>query len=244
MFDLLDAEEFRYGPSTGLVVQAYLRDSPAQLERVIEWASASPRRPPPTIRLVKGAYWDHEVAEARQHGWQAPVFTDKAECDRNFEALTVRLLAARPHVRVAIGSHNLRSLAHAIALNRIEGLTTAIWSSRSYAVSATSWRGRWRRRAFAFASTARSGSSSRAWPTSSAACSRTPRTSRSSRRRPPACRSTSFWRRHDPGAGAGHSGAVRQRADPGAAPRLRSARTPWRRRSWRSMRPCRWRCRS
>jgi RHH-type proline utilization regulon transcriptional repressor/proline dehydrogenase/delta 1-pyrroline-5-carboxylate dehydrogenase len=103
------------------VLQAYLRDSPAQLERVVEWAAASPRRPAPTIRLVKGAYWDHEVAEARQHGWQAPVFTDKAECDRNFEALTARLLEARPDVRVAIGSHNLRSLAHAIALNRVGG---------------------------------------------------------------------------------------------------------------------------
>ena len=121
MFRLLDDQEFRDGPSAGLVLQAYLRDSPAQLERVVEWASASPRRPAPTIRLVKGAYWDHEVAEARQHGWQAPVFTDKAECDRNFEALTARLLDARPDVRVAIGSHNLRSLAHAIALNRIGG---------------------------------------------------------------------------------------------------------------------------
>jgi proline dehydrogenase len=121
MFDLLDDEEFRDGPSTGLVLQAYLRDSPAQLERMIAWAAASPRRPPPTIRLVKGAYWDHEVADARQHGWDAPVFTDKAACDRNFEALTVRLLDARPHVRVAVGSHNVRSLAHAIALNRISG---------------------------------------------------------------------------------------------------------------------------
>ena len=29
----------------------------------------TPRTPPLTIRLVKGAYWDHEVVEARQHGW-------------------------------------------------------------------------------------------------------------------------------------------------------------------------------
>jgi RHH-type proline utilization regulon transcriptional repressor/proline dehydrogenase/delta 1-pyrroline-5-carboxylate dehydrogenase len=72
-----------------------------------------------TVRLVKGAYWDHEVAEARQHGWGVPVFTDKAECDRNFEALTRRLLDARPLVRVAIASHNLRSIAHAIAWNRL-----------------------------------------------------------------------------------------------------------------------------
>jgi RHH-type proline utilization regulon transcriptional repressor/proline dehydrogenase/delta 1-pyrroline-5-carboxylate dehydrogenase len=73
------------------------------------------------VRLVKGAYWDHEVAEARQHGWGVPVFTDKAECDRNFETLTRRLLDARPLVRVAIASHNLRSIAHAMAWNRLRG---------------------------------------------------------------------------------------------------------------------------
>lgn len=121
VFDLLDSPEFRDGPSAGLVLQAYLRDSPGQLDRILEWAASSPRTSPVIVRLVKGAYWDHEVAEARQHGWDVPVFTDKAECDRNFEALTRRLLAARPGVRVAIGSHNVRSLAHAIALNRLAG---------------------------------------------------------------------------------------------------------------------------
>jgi RHH-type proline utilization regulon transcriptional repressor/proline dehydrogenase/delta 1-pyrroline-5-carboxylate dehydrogenase len=45
------------------------------------------------------------------------VFEVKAECDRNFETLTRRLLDARPAVRVAIASHNLRSVAHAIAYN-------------------------------------------------------------------------------------------------------------------------------
>ena len=51
----------------------------------------------------------------------AGVRVDKAECDRNFEALTRRLLDARPLVRVAIASHNLRSVAHAIAYNRFAG---------------------------------------------------------------------------------------------------------------------------
>jgi len=50
-----------------------------------------------------------------------PVFEDKHECDRNFEALTRGLLAARPSLRVAIASHNLRSVAHAIAVNRVSG---------------------------------------------------------------------------------------------------------------------------
>jgi proline dehydrogenase len=118
---LLDEPEFRDGPSAGLVVQAYLRESPAIVERVLAWAARSERRPPLTVRLVKGAYWDHEVAEAGQHGWAAPVFTDKATSDRTFEALTRRLLDARPLVRVAIASHNLRSIAHAIAWNERTG---------------------------------------------------------------------------------------------------------------------------
>ncbi|HWC87182.1 MAG TPA: proline dehydrogenase family protein, partial [Solirubrobacteraceae bacterium] len=121
MLDLLCEDEFRDGPSTGIVLQAYMRDSPDQLEQIVEWARAHERTPPPVIRLVKGAYWDHEIAEAGQHGWPVPVFEDKADSDRNFEALTKRLLAARPAVRVAIASHNLRSIAHAIAANRRSG---------------------------------------------------------------------------------------------------------------------------
>ena len=71
------------------------------------------------MRLVKGAYWDHEIVESRRHGWAVPVFEDKAECDRNFEALTRWLIDAQPAVRVAVASHNLRSVAHAIAYNRM-----------------------------------------------------------------------------------------------------------------------------
>jgi proline dehydrogenase len=121
VLSLLDEDEFRTGPSAGLVLQAYLRDSPDLLAQIIGWARATPRTPPLTVRLVKGAYWDHELVQAQQHGWQVPVFTDKHECDRNFEALTRELLAARPALRVAIASHNLRSVAHAIACNRVGG---------------------------------------------------------------------------------------------------------------------------
>jgi RHH-type proline utilization regulon transcriptional repressor/proline dehydrogenase/delta 1-pyrroline-5-carboxylate dehydrogenase len=117
---LLHEREFDDVPSVGVVVQAYLRDSPEQLERLLDWAETSGRTPL-TIRLVKGAYWDHEVVEARQHGWRPPVFESKAECDRNFEELTRRLLDSRPYVRVAVGSHNLRSISHAIAYDRLTG---------------------------------------------------------------------------------------------------------------------------
>jgi RHH-type proline utilization regulon transcriptional repressor/proline dehydrogenase/delta 1-pyrroline-5-carboxylate dehydrogenase len=118
---LLAEDEFRAGPSAGLVLQAYLRDSPEQCERIVEWARQTQRGRPLVVRLVKGAYWDHEVVEALQHGWRPPVFERKSECDRNFEALTVRLLDARPYLRPAIASHNLRSVAHAIVANERTG---------------------------------------------------------------------------------------------------------------------------
>ncbi len=121
VLEVLSEEEFETGPSAGVVLQAYLRDSPEQLGLILDWASSSSRTSPLQVRLVKGAYWDHELVQARQHGWPAPVFEVKADCDRNFEALTGILLRARPAVRVAVASHNLRSVAHAIACNRLIG---------------------------------------------------------------------------------------------------------------------------
>jgi RHH-type proline utilization regulon transcriptional repressor/proline dehydrogenase/delta 1-pyrroline-5-carboxylate dehydrogenase len=127
VLELLAEPEFRDGPSAGMVLQAYLRDSPETLDTVLGWVrgAGADRAQPLTVRLVKGAYWDHEIVEAAQHGWDAPVFEVKADSDRNFEALTRRLLDARSAggsgVRVAIASHNLRSIAHAVAYNRITG---------------------------------------------------------------------------------------------------------------------------
>ena len=122
ILELLSEDEFRAGPSAGLVLQAYLRDSPATLDTILDWLGRVERAHPLTVRLVKGAYWDHEIVQARQHGWETPVFDVKADCDLNFELLTRRLLDARAGgtgVRVAIASHNLRSVSHAIAYNRL-----------------------------------------------------------------------------------------------------------------------------
>lgn len=43
------------------------------------------------------------------------------ELHRALPSLTRRLLDARPAVRVAVASHNLRSVAHAIAYSRMTG---------------------------------------------------------------------------------------------------------------------------
>ena len=123
LFELLAEDEFRGGPSIGVVLQAYLRDSPAELDQLFAHVDAHRRAEPLTVRLVKGAYWDHEVVEAAQAGWTPPVFERKEESDRNFEQLSRRLIdratADPAALRVAIGSHNLRSVSHAIAYSRI-----------------------------------------------------------------------------------------------------------------------------
>lgn len=122
--ELLGEEEFREGPSAGVVLQAYLTESAEHLDELLAWCRAHPRGTPLLVRLVKGAYWDHEVVDAAQHGWTPPVFEDKRATDRQFEALTRTLIDATAEgvVRTAIGSHNLRSIAHAAAYADARGV--------------------------------------------------------------------------------------------------------------------------
>ena len=107
-------EEFKDWPHTGIVIQAYLRDSETDLRDLIEWGRARGTRF--AVRLVKGAYWDYETTKSRQNGWDCPVFFQKPESDANFEALTRVLFENESIVTAAFGSHNVRSIAHAQAL--------------------------------------------------------------------------------------------------------------------------------
>ncbi len=104
----------------GIVIQAYLRDAEPDLRSVIRWAAD--RQPPLTIRLVKGAYWDAEVITAGQRGWPVPVLMEKAATDEQFERLVRLAFDHAPAIRPAIGSHNVRSLAAAIAYAERRGL--------------------------------------------------------------------------------------------------------------------------
>jgi RHH-type proline utilization regulon transcriptional repressor/proline dehydrogenase/delta 1-pyrroline-5-carboxylate dehydrogenase len=107
-------EEFKDWPHAGIVIQAYLRDSEADLRDLIEWGRARGTRF--AVRLVKGAYWDYETTKSRQNGSHSPVFLQKPESDANFEALTRVLFENESIVTAAFGSHNVRSIAHAQAL--------------------------------------------------------------------------------------------------------------------------------
>jgi RHH-type transcriptional regulator, proline utilization regulon repressor / proline dehydrogenase / delta 1-pyrroline-5-carboxylate dehydrogenase len=107
-------KEFKDWPHAGIVIQAYLRDSEADLRDLIDWGRERGARF--AVRLVKGAYWDYETIKSRQNGWDCPVYFQKPESDANFEALTRILFENESIVTAAFGSHNVRSIAHAQAL--------------------------------------------------------------------------------------------------------------------------------
>jgi RHH-type proline utilization regulon transcriptional repressor/proline dehydrogenase/delta 1-pyrroline-5-carboxylate dehydrogenase len=109
---VLEEAEFRAAPHAAIALQAYLKDSADDVRELIRWARRRRRRV--GVRLVKGAYWDSEIAWAKQKGWPIPVFLDKAETDASYERLSRLLLEAHDVIDPAFGSHNLRSLAHAI----------------------------------------------------------------------------------------------------------------------------------
>ncbi len=109
------------GPQLGCVVQAYRKDAYADLRALVDW-SRTALRTPLQIRLVKGAYWDAETIVARAERWPIPVFEAKGQTDANYERCARRLVDHAGEVRPAFGSHNVRSLAYAVAYARARGL--------------------------------------------------------------------------------------------------------------------------
>ena len=109
---VLAEEEFSAAPRAAIALQAYLSEAESDVRELIRWARRQKRRI--GVRLVKGAYWDSEIAWAKQKGWPIPVFLDKAETDASYERISRLLLENHDVIDAAFGSHNLRSLAHAI----------------------------------------------------------------------------------------------------------------------------------
>ncbi|MEM0982955.1 MAG: proline dehydrogenase family protein [Planctomycetota bacterium] len=102
----------------GLAMQAYLRSGIEDAERVCKWAKENNQTI--TVRLVKGAYWDYEVIHAEEQGWPAKVWTEKWATDACFEQMSEVFLDHTPRkpgdpgVKLALGSHNARSIAAAL----------------------------------------------------------------------------------------------------------------------------------
>ncbi|MGQ0626701.1 MAG: proline dehydrogenase family protein [Phycisphaerales bacterium] len=116
----------RVNVDAGLAMQAYLRSGEDDARRVCDWARKARRTV--SVRLVKGAYWDYEVINAEQRGWPVPVWPNKRLTDACFERMTEIFLDHAPTARgeggikLALGSHNVRSIAAALAALDQRGL--------------------------------------------------------------------------------------------------------------------------
>jgi len=118
--ELLDEPEFRDFEGAGIALQAYLKETWDDLQRLIGWARGRGRRI--GVRLVKGAYWEQEVVTARQKGWPLPVFASKGHTDWNYERCAELLLANSTTVTPALATHNVRTLAAAMVAARHHGV--------------------------------------------------------------------------------------------------------------------------
>ena len=104
----------------GIALQAYLRSGDEDAKRIIKWSKQTGRVV--TVRLVKGAYWDYETIHAEEMGWSVPVWSRKIDTDACFERMSDLFIDSTPTAvneggtKLALGSHNIRSIATAIAL--------------------------------------------------------------------------------------------------------------------------------
>ncbi len=103
----------------GIAIQAYLKSGPDDARDLARWAIENKRQV--SVRLIKGAYWDYETIHAEEMGWPCPVWNEKWQTDACFEDMVDIFLDAMPRtneeggIKLALGSHNIRSIAYAMA---------------------------------------------------------------------------------------------------------------------------------
>jgi RHH-type proline utilization regulon transcriptional repressor/proline dehydrogenase/delta 1-pyrroline-5-carboxylate dehydrogenase len=113
------------GLDAGIVLQAYLPDSCAALQRLAEFARERKRRYGSIVkvRLVKGANLAMERVESQLRGWPQAPFTSKTEVDANFKRLLDLAIDPRHEgaLRVGVASHNLFDIGWALAVRDATG---------------------------------------------------------------------------------------------------------------------------
>lgn len=123
-FTALLAEPELRDLEAGIVLQAYLPDSVAALDRLVAFATQRVAEGGAGIkvRVVKGANLSMERVEAELHGWSPAPYGSKPEVDANYLRLIERALRPdlRGVLRLGVASHNLYdvALAHLLAEHR------------------------------------------------------------------------------------------------------------------------------
>ena len=177
---VLAEPEFRDWPDVGIVVQAYQPEAEAELRMLLRLG-----------RVARHA--DHDPAgqggvlglrgPAAPGGWAGPSRSTWRSGRATRRSSVARGSCCEHHdrLRPAFGSHNVRSLAHAIAAAEAMGLpAVGLRAPDAPRHGRRRSRARWSTAATGCASTRRTAPCCRAWPTWCAGCWRTRRTSRSS----------------------------------------------------------------
>ncbi len=126
---ILDREEL-LELEAGIVIQAYLPDALAAMQRLQEWAAARRGRggAPIKVRLVKGANLAMETVESELHGWPLATWESKKASDANYiRVLDWALTPERTeNIKIGVAGHNLFTLAVAWELAQLRGVTDSI----------------------------------------------------------------------------------------------------------------------
>lgn len=120
----------RMGLDAGIVIQAYLPDSFAVLQDLVNWSNRRFDEGGGTIkiRLVKGANLAMEQVEGALHGWPQAPFSTKLETDAGYRACVD--WAFHPYrlrgTRIGLASHNLFDVAWARLLAESRGVINRV----------------------------------------------------------------------------------------------------------------------
>jgi len=106
------------GVEAGIVLQAYVPDSFATQQELVQWARqrVADGGAPITMRIVKGANMEMERFEASLHDWPQAPYNIKVDTDANYRRMVNWGLQPENIVaaRLGIASHNLFEVAYGI----------------------------------------------------------------------------------------------------------------------------------
>ncbi len=130
VFERLMALPETNGLQAGIVLQAYLPDALAAMQRVQEFAAKRVAQggAPLKVRVVKGANLSMELVDADIHGWTLATYATKRETDTNYKRVLDWALTSErlENVRIGIAGHNLFDIALAHLLAESRGVSSLV----------------------------------------------------------------------------------------------------------------------
>lgn len=117
--NVLSESKYKGLTNVGIVIQAYYRDAEFIIDDLASWSKnrhAENGGASISVRLVNGAYHEFEVSEAKEKGYDCPVFEDdRAQSAANYRRCIDRLFYFSKNLRLSAASHNAETLSYVIS---------------------------------------------------------------------------------------------------------------------------------